>query len=120
MATSIAALNTSMATSIAALNNRLDTMDDSLTALRHSTSPVRMLALANNQAATHSTILSPVPHETTGEMPPDIFPRSLEVLAGMLSADVNVLLSFYDLSSQGSMSVRRKRLKQAIGVRTDV
>lgn len=111
--TSIAALSTDMA----AL--RTD-MAARLTALRHSTSPVRMLALADNQAATGGTVLSPVPSETTGEMPPGVFPHSIQVLYGMPSADVNTLLSFYGLPLQGSLLVRRTRLRQAIGVRTDV
>ncbi len=118
--TSIAALSTDMAalrTDMAAL--RTD-MAARLTALRHSTSPVRMLALADNQAATGGTVLSPVPSETTGEMPPGVFPHSIQVLYGMPSADVNTLLSFYGLPLQGSLLVRRTRLRQAIGVRTDV
>lgn len=116
-----------IATGIAALNgrldsmqNRLDTMDGNLTALRHSTSQVRMLALANNQAATSTTILSPVPHETTGIMPPNTFPRTLEELNGLTAPEVAGLLTFYDLPLQGGVPAKRKRLRQAIGVRTEL
>ena len=95
-------------------------MDGSLTALRHSTSQMRMLALANNQAATSTTILSPVPHETTGIMPPDTFPRTLEELNGLTASEVTGLLTFYDCTLQGGVDAKRKRLRQAIGVRTEL
>lgn len=96
-------------------------MDGSLTALRHSTSQVRMLALANNQAATSTTILSPVPHETTGIMPPsNTFPRTLEKLNGLTDSEVTGLLTFYDWPLQGGVAAKRKRLRQAIGVRTEL
>ncbi len=123
IATGVAALNgrlDSMQNSMQNMQNRLDTMDGNLTALRHSTSQVRMLALANNQAATSTTILSPVPHETTGIMPPNTFPRTLEELNGLTAPEVTGLLTFYDLPLQGGVPAKRKRLRQAIGVRTEL
>lgn len=102
------------------INTRLDTIDTRLQRLEHSTSQVRMLALANNQAATSTTILSPVPNETTGIMPPGTFPRTLEELNGLTAPQANELLTFYGLPLQGAVAAKRKRLMQAIGVRTDL
>ncbi|KAI3662331.1 hypothetical protein MP638_001528 [Amoeboaphelidium occidentale] len=90
--------------------------------LLNRTSIARQAALNGNVRTTadHSRVLA-VPHQDTGELPPDeIFPAdlTLEEFQKMTAPRVNALVAFYGLNiPQGTpLDQRRRTLGQAIGL----
>ncbi|KAG7672806.1 hypothetical protein Ndes2526B_g08288 [Nannochloris sp. 'desiccata'] len=99
------------------LTSRVSNLEARTGTLEHSTSSVRMLALVTNRSATiPASPLIPVPHRTTGSMPPAFFPPTLGGLDGLTGPEVNELLTFYGLPTQGTLRVRRTRLGNEIGI----
>ena len=91
-------------------------------ALPLALAPLRIdIARSFNASATlPEHALTPVPN-AAGAAPPATFPAYIrELYDDLTEADVNELLAFYGLDSEGTLSEKLNRFAQHIGIRFEV